>query len=224
MAKFVAEYGKDGNPIPEDGRLDSPAFHRNHPAIRDELQRILHGRTGHAVEIGSGTGRHVVEFARAMPDITWWPTDHIQRHLDSAEGWRLHEGLPNIQTPYLLDASAEDWGFGHPGAPPEEGLVAMDCINVFHIAPWEVAVGVMRGAARHLAPDGFLAVYGPFRRDGHITDGNARFDASLRAENPAWGVRDTAELDTCAREYGLCLDRVVDMPSNNFLLIFQGAG
>jgi hypothetical protein len=54
--EHVAEFGKGGLPPPQaDGRLDAPAFHRNHAPILAALRRLLAGRRGHVLEIGSGT-------------------------------------------------------------------------------------------------------------------------------------------------------------------------
>ncbi len=222
MADFVAEFGDGGVPVSRDGRLDAPSFHRNCRAVTDELRGILAGRTGDVLEIGSGTGQHIVEFARALPDITWWPSDHIPRHLDSIESWRRDANRTNLRAPHLLDAAVPDWPLGGMGAPPAKGLTAIVCLNMLHIAPWPVALGLLRGAARHLAGDGMLAVYGPFRIDGRVTaDSNARFDAALRNANSAWGVRDTADLRVAAAEDDLTLDRIVDMPSNNVMVMFE---
>ncbi|MEA2982843.1 MAG: hypothetical protein QOF09_4666, partial [Alphaproteobacteria bacterium] len=78
------------------------------------------------------------------------------------------------------------------------------------------------GAARHLAAGGRLFLYGPFKRDGaHNAPSNEAFDASLRARDPTWGVRDTADLRTLAAENGLRFVEIVEMPSNNAILIFQ---
>ena len=97
MAEFVVEFGRDGRPVEADGRLDAAAFHRNHEAIWAVLQPFLAGRTGDVVEAGSGTGQHVVHFARHTPDIIWWPSDLNEKHLRSIEAWRAHSGLPNIR-------------------------------------------------------------------------------------------------------------------------------
>ena len=83
MAEYVVEFGKDGRPVEPDGRLDAPAFHRNHQAIRAVLQKFLAGKSGDVVEAGSGTGQHVVDFARHLPEITWWPSDLNEQHLKS---------------------------------------------------------------------------------------------------------------------------------------------
>ena len=55
MAKYVAEFGKDGRPVEADGRLDAAAFHRNHAAIWAVLERFLAGTAGDVLEAGSGT-------------------------------------------------------------------------------------------------------------------------------------------------------------------------
>src|SRR3546814_8056722 len=67
----------------------------------------------------------------------------------------------------------------------------MVCCNMIHIAPWAAAEGLLAGAARYLRPGGGLYLYGPFKREGrHTAPSNADFDAGLRAQDPAWGVRD----------------------------------
>lgn len=92
---------------------------------------------------------------------------------------------------------------------------------MLHISPWIVAQNLISGAARHLAADGKLFVYGPFMRDGtHTAPSNAAFDASLKAQNPAWGVRDIRDLAALAAESGVALAEAVDMPANNQVLVF----
>ena len=108
------------------------------------------------------------------------------------------------------------------GDAPGGELAAMLCINVLHISPWSVAENLLRGAARFLRPGGRLFVYGPFMRDGvHTAPSNAAFDASLRAENPGWGVRDTRDLRALAESAGLALADIVPMPANNLVLSFS---
>ena len=88
MAEFVVEFGKDGRPVEPDGRLDAAAFHRNHAPIWAVLEKFLAGKSGDVLEAGSGTGQHVVHFARHTPDITWWPSDLNDAHLKSIAAWR----------------------------------------------------------------------------------------------------------------------------------------
>src|SRR4051812_7719133 len=108
--QHVAEFGKGGTrPAEADGRLDAPAFHRNHAAIASVLSRFLAGRSGDVLEIGSGTGQHVVHFAGQSPTITWWPTDHLDGHLRSIDAWRRLEQRDNVRPAVRLDASTADW-------------------------------------------------------------------------------------------------------------------
>jgi hypothetical protein len=217
MPQHVVEFGKAGRPPESDGRLDAPAFHRNHEPIWSVLAPFLQGRTGDALEVGSGTGQHVVTFARATPDITWWPSDYNDRHLASIAAWRAHAGLANVRDPVRLDLL--DGRFG--GLMPPRKFLAIVCVNVLHISPWQVSVSLLTAAAEHLTADGRLFIYGPFMRDGeHTAPSNVAFDAGLRRDNPEWGVRDIAELRKVAETAKLSLVDTVAMPSNNFVLVF----
>jgi hypothetical protein len=221
MAEYVVEFGKDGSRIEPDGRLDAAAFHRNHLPIRTVLLRQLAGKSGDVVEVGSGTGQHVVDFASHMPDITWWPSDLNAQHLRSIDAWRAHAGLSNIRPPLRIDLSDPAWcPEMHDGRGPNE-LQAVFCANVIHIAPWRVAEGLFAGAGRYLRADGKLLLYGPFKRDGkHTSVSNAVFDSSLREGNPEWGVRDIAELEPLAGDAGLVLAEIAEMPANNLVLVY----
>src|ERR1035437_6057754 len=221
MVKFTVEYGKTGTPPAPDGRLDGAAFHRNHGAIWSALSSFLLGRTGDVLEVGSGTGQHIAEFARLAPDLTWWPSDIYPSHFASIEAWRRHAGLANLRAPQRIDLTDPAWSWtvdGQAGA----ALTAILCINVLHIAPWRVAQNLIASAGRLLREEGRLLVYGPFMRDGaHPAPSNAAFDASLRAENPDWGVPDLADLNALAQEAGLTLAEIVPMPANNLRAVRQ---
>jgi len=222
VAEYVVEFGKDGRPVSPDGRLDAPAFHRNHRAIWAVLQPFLAGKSGDVIEAGSGTGQHVIDFAGRSPEITWWPSDLNEQHLKSISAWRAHAGLPNIRPPLRIDLSDSAWCPEiHDGSGPGE-LLAVFCANVIHIAPWRVAEGLFAGAGRYLRVDGRLFLYGPFKRDGkHTAVSNAVFDSSLRDRNPEWGVRDIADLEKLAANAGLALIDIAEMPANNLTLVFE---
>jgi hypothetical protein len=221
MAEYVVEFGKDGRPVEPDGRLDAPAFHRNHQAIRAVLLKFLAGKSGDAVEAGSGTGQHVVDFARHLPGITWWPSDLNEQHLKSISAWRAHAGLPNIRQPLRIDLSDPAWcPEMHDGRGPGK-LLAVFCANVIHIAPWRVAEGLFAGAARYLHEEGRLFLYGPFKRGGkHTAISNAVFDTSLREKNAEWGVRDIEALEKLAANAGFKVIEIAEMPANNLTLVF----
>ena len=222
MAEYVVEFGKDGGRRETDGRLDAPAFHRNHQAIAGVLAQHLAGRTGAALEVGSGTGQHVVEFGRRFPEITWWPSDLNDAHLKSIEAWRRHAGLPNIRPPRRIDVSDAAWGDVIEGESGPDRLCAVFCANVIHIAPWRVAEGLVAGAGRALGNGGMLFLYGPFKRGGrHIAASNEAFDGNLRRGNPDWGVRDIEAVEALANRAGLSLAEMADMPANNLTLVFR---
>lgn len=221
MAEYVVEFGKDGSRVEADGRLDAAAFHRNHQPIWAVLERFLTGASGDVLEVGSGTGQHVVHFARHAPDVTWWPSDLNDAHLKSILAWRAHAGLPNIRPPLTIDLSDPAWSAEMRDGRGPPKLLAVFCANVIHIAPWRVAEGLFAGARRYLRDDGWLFLYGPFKRDGkHTALSNAVFDTSLREGNPEWGVRDIADLETLAAQNDLALREIVQMPANNLMLVF----
>jgi SAM-dependent methyltransferase len=169
VAEYVVEFGKDGQPVEPDGRLDAASFHRNHQSIWAVLEKFLDGKSGDVLEAGSGTGQHVIDFARRSPEITWWPSDFNDAHLKSIAAWRAHGQLPDVRPPLRIDLSDPAWcPEMHDGSGPG-GLLAVFCANVIHIAPWRVAEGLFAGAAHYLRADGRLFLYGPFKRDGKHT-------------------------------------------------------
>ena len=222
MAEYVVEFGKDGRPVEPDGRLDAAAFHRNHEPIWAVLQPFLAGKSGDVLEAGSGTGQHVVHFAKHTPGVIWWPSDLNERHLKSIEAWRAYAGMPNIRPPQRIDLTDPAWSSAmKDGGGPAE-LLAVFCANVIHIAPWRVAEGLFAGAGRYLRADGRLFLYGPFKREGkHTAMSNAVFDTSLREQDAEWGVRDIADLEKLAETAGLALIETVPMPANNLILAFE---
>jgi SAM-dependent methyltransferase len=220
MSGFIADFGRAGVPQEPDGRMHAPAFARNHAAIWSAMAPFLREQSGDVLELGSGTGQHVAGFAKRTPQLTWWPSDIIPAHLASIEAWRQHANLANLRAPQRIDLGGAGWVWNANGEPGGT-LTAMICINVLHIAPWHVSQNLLAGAGRLLRADGRLFIYGPFMRNGaHTAPSNAAFDASLRAENPEWGVRDTADLAATANQAGLSLAEIVEMPANNLVLAF----
>ena len=223
MPEFVVEYGKTTAPAQTDGRLDAPAFHRNHEAIWSAIGGFLATQSGDLLEIGSGTGQHAAAFAPRAPGITWWPSDIHESHLKSIAAWRTYSGVANLRPAQRIDLSDPGWGWTG-DAVRDAPLTAMLCINVLHISPWDLSKNLFAGAGRFLRKHGRLFVYGPFRRDGaHTSPSNAAFDASLRAENPEWGVRDVSDLNGLAKSAGLTEAEISPMPANNLVLAFARA-
>jgi hypothetical protein len=223
MAGSTFQFSAAVHPAEADGRIDAPAFHRNHAPIWAVLSRFLKDGSGDVLEVGSGTGQHVAAFARETPALTWWPSDPVAHHRRSIAAWVAREGVQNVQAPLALDLAAPGWGHDASVELPA-AFRAIVCANVLHIAPWDVSRGLFAGAGARLAQDGRLFVYGPFKRGGvHTAPSNAAFDESLRATDPAWGVRDIDDLAALAREGGLHHAETIAMPANNFILVFARA-
>jgi hypothetical protein len=98
---------------------------------------------------------------------------------------------------------------------------AIVCINMIHISPWAATEGLMTGAGRILPVGGLLYLYGPYREAGRPTaPSNEAFDASLKARNPAWGLRLLQDVEAEAARHGLALAERVEMPANNLSVVF----
>lgn len=207
---------------PDDARLNAPAYHRNREAILGVLAPYLREMSGDVLEAGSGTGQHILDFARAAPHLTWWPSEYSEAHLNSIAAWAADGNLPNLRPARRIDLSDPAWRWGDSERVQPNTLSAIFCANVIHISPWSVAEGLFAGAGRHLKPGGLLFLYGPFKRDGaHTAPSNEAFDASLRAQDAAWGVRDMADVEALAARNSLRRIDCVAMPANNFTLIFE---
>ena len=193
----------------------APATLRNRDAIVAVLAPWLPPR-GTILEVASGSGEHVVHFAAAFPHLDWLPSDPDPAGLTSIAAWVGEAECGNVAPPLALDAAATDW--------PLDRADAVLCINMVHISPWEATVGLFAGAARLLAPDAPLILYGPYvEADVPMADSNAAFDASLRARNPAWGLRDTTDIKRLATEAGFAFSERRAMPANNLMLLFRRA-
>ena len=193
----------------------SAAAERNKAAILATLQTLLPAQ-GVALEIASGTGQHVTWFAGGLPGWTWHPSDARPQALASIAAYTAQSGLDNVRPPVLLDVMAPEWL----GADQRFDLIY--CANMIHVAPWAACIALLAGSARHLQPGGMLVTYGPYLETGVATSpGNLAFDASLRVENPAWGIRRREDVETAAAQAGLRLRQRHAMPANNLLLVWQ---
>ena len=197
------------------GALASPAVARNTGPMLDILQAHLPAK-GRVLEIASGSGEHAVAFARALPDVTWTPSDPSAEARDSIAAWTDQAALENLRPAMALDAA-------DPATWPKEEFDAVVCINMVHISPWSATEGLMAGAQRVLIrPGGLLFLYGPYREvDVDLAPSNADFDASLKARDATWGLRDRDAVAALAKRHDLHLTLRVERPANNICLLFR---
>jgi SAM-dependent methyltransferase len=196
-------------------RQHSPAAERNAQPILDVLARLLAPEAG-VLEIASGTGQHAAFLGAAMPGWQWQPSDADVDALASIDAWCAD--VPNVRPAIALDVMAAPW-------PAQGPFDAVFCANMLHISPWASCAALMRGAAQVLKPAGLLLTYGPYLRDDVPTaPGNLAFDASLRARDPAWGIRRVEDVALQAEAVGLRLRETTAMPANNLVLAFARPG
>lgn len=192
-------------------RRHAPATARNREPIAAVLAETLPAE-GLVLEVASGSGEHCAWFADRFPKLEWQPSDPDDEARASIAAWC--EDLPNVLPPLELDAAAAEWPIG--------AVDAVLCVNMVHISPWEATLGLMAGAGRLLAPGAPLVLYGPYRQQGVPTaESNEAFDASLRARDPRWGLRQVEDVSAAAAARGLVLQRIVPMPANNLSLVFR---
>ena len=194
-------------------RKHAPATLRNRDAITQVLRAVLPER-GRVLEIASGTGQHAVHFAAALPALEWQPSDIDPELRASVEAWRAEAGLSNLRAPVDLDVTRTPW--------PVEAADAIINANMIHIAPWDVCIGLLDGAARLLPEGGILYMYGPYKISGeHTAPSNAQFDQSLRLRDPSWGIRNLDQVVEEAGRRGLDLIETVEMPANDLSVVYR---
>jgi SAM-dependent methyltransferase len=201
----------------DDVRRVSPSVARNREAIWAVVKQHL-PLSGLVLEIASGSGEHVVHFAReSAPGLTFQPSDPDPTALLSIDAWVLSAGVKNVRRALQLDAASDQW--------PVSCADAIICINMIHIAPWAATEGLVRGAARTLSAGGVLYLYGPYRRHGaHTAPSNEAFDVDLRTRDATWGVRDLEAVTALAAQAGFEVPLIEPMPANNLSVIFRRAG
>jgi hypothetical protein len=189
----------------------APACERNKQPILEVLQRVL-PQAGLVLEIGSGTGQHVVHFSSHLPQLHWQPTEQVenlpglQQRLDLEAGKTV---LPAIE----LDVAAA-W--------PDISVAAVISANTAHIMGWQEVICMFDGVSRILVAGGPFCLYGPFNENGEFTSAsNQQFDQDLKSRKSSMGIRDVVELEKLANRRHMKLEQRITMPANNQVLVFR---
>jgi SAM-dependent methyltransferase len=182
----------------------SEASERNRAPILAILKRVFNDRK-HVLEIGSGTGQHAAYFARELPHLVWQTSD-VAENLPGIREW--------ISDPPPIELEVgKEW--------PKVDADAVFSANTCHIMSWQQVQRMIEGIGKIETLQTFC-LYGPFNYGGkHTSDSNARFDAMLRARDPASGLRDFEKINALAENAGLRLEEDNAMPANNRLLVWK---
>ena len=194
---------------------------RNRDAILEVLKKQLPTSDGHVLEIASGSGMHLSYFAPHFEHLRFHPSDIEEEVFENIKNLKLETGTNNLEDPVKLDLLSPDtWS-----NPSEQFFDVIISINILQVAPFEVGEGIMQCSAKLLKPGGFLYMYGPFKVNGEFSSpSNENFDRQLRSAGvPYWGLKDVADVTSAAKANGLILKDKIDMPSNNFSLLFSKA-
>jgi SAM-dependent methyltransferase len=182
----------------------SEASERNRAPILAILKRVLRDRT-RVLEIGSGTGQHAAYFAPELPHLVWQASD-VAENLPGIRQWVSH--------PPPIELSVD-------GQWPNIEADAVFSANTCHIMSWPQVERMFEQTGKIKSLKTFC-LYGPFNYGGkHTSESNARFDAMLRARDPASGLRDFESINALAEAAGLTLQEDNAMPANNRLLVWK---
>ncbi|KAJ4932103.1 hypothetical protein JOQ06_010533 [Pogonophryne albipinna] len=202
--------------------LLSPLAERNWEDLCLVLEEVLDDQSHRqlfALELGSGTGQHVIRFAPKMPFVTWQPSDINEESRDSIKAYIAATHAKNVLQPVHLDASEpwEKWA----------GLSNNSCdvvvaINLLQYSSFKTAQGVFNGAGKILRQNGLFITYGVYAINGIITPScNEHLDAEIRQKNPEWGLPDIDVLRQLAYGNEMRMERIIEMEEFYKCLIFR---
>lgn len=201
----------------DNGKLVAPSATRNAAAL-EALLRDYAPAEGRALELASGTGQHVVVFARAFDTLHWQPSDLDPARLRSIAAYIDENPAENLSPPLSLDATEPGWGQQH------GGFQLAVLVNLLHLISEDEARCLIAETAQALSVGGMFVFYGPFKRDGAlISEGDQQFDIKLRAHDPAIGYKDDRQIRRWLIEAGLTLIDTREMPANNLAFIARRA-
>ena len=198
-----------------DGRLSAPAAARNAGPIVDIVMEDA-PEEGHAPEIASGTGQHIVKLAAATPKLNWRPSDIDPLRIASIQTWSGDKILANLKTPVLLDATQVGWSSEH----ANQNFILL--VNLIHLVSVSEARTIIGEISLALVPGGRSIIYGPFKRDGKLTTpGDESFHRSLIETDPEIGYKNDTWMIDQFKIAGLALLRIEQMPANNLAFVLE---
>lgn len=196
------------------------AGNRNRDPILQVFKEIF-PKSGNVLELASGAGNHVNYFAPHFKELQFQPSDYDVDVFETIKQKRAEAVNANVADPVKIDLTkSETWP-----NPKDRLYDVIFVVNLFQVAPVAIADGIAQVASRVLTTDGFVAIYGPFKVDGkYTTPSNEAFDKEiLAADVSEWGLKDVKDLEKAANAHGIALKKILDLPANNFILVFGRA-
>ena len=93
---------------------------------------------------------------------------------------------------------------------------------MIHVANWNCTIELFKGAGKLLKRGNFLILYGPFKIcNKYTSQSNYFFDNSIKMKNDLWGIRNLEEVCDEAKKYGFFEEDIINMPANNFSIIYK---
>lgn len=199
----MAEVGTD--------RPFAPACERNQQPILEKLNLILK-ENDKVFEIGSGTGQHAVYFSNHLPYIQWTTSDLLKNH-GGIKLWLSDSKNQNVLGPREYESKKTKL--------PIKDENVLYTANTFHIMPKEYVLQIIQDMRDHDSIENFI-IYGPFNYGGKYTsEGNANFDIWLEENYPGGAIRDFEWIQSSFLEIGFEIQKDIEMPANNRLLLFE---
>ena len=156
----------------------SEAGERNKGPILEQLLRLLPAR-GHLLEIGSGTGQHVVHFAPAYPRLEL-AADRAPGTPRGLECAHPAGGQRNILPAIELDVA---------GAWPDRHFVAAYSANTAHIMPWPAVCAMFAGIGGAAGAGWAVLPVRPVQRGRRFTAAsNAGIRPAVAGARPGHGL------------------------------------
>lgn len=164
------------------------------------------------LEIGSGTGQHIVYFASKMKDVVWQPSEKGD-NITSVEQRVNKAKLVNLNKPWVVDI----------GCPPNSNQLfnfvyasnVLQCISLKELGHF------MFTARKFLGNRGILIIYGPLLREGkYASVGDNLLDNHLKIRNTEIGIKNLGFVRETAKSYGFEFLDTVSMEKNNLILLF----
>jgi len=189
----------------------SQACENNKRPILDKLHPLLTQYID-VLEIGSGTGQHAIHFAQALPHLNWQTSDLPINHVGIKQ-WIDESGVSNVKQPIIIDLY-KSW--------PINNVDVIYTANTLHIINFELVELFFSAVNKHLALNGIMCIYGPFKYNGQFTSpSNGDFDLWLKERDCESGIRNIEDILALATNANLNLIHDYEMPANNRLLVFK---